>query len=401
LALTVAALVAVLLSPTTSLASPAFGGKGPDEGGQTARVVPKAAAAIAAAPAGAESLYIGDEHTMAVNRVDAVTGAYQGAFIPTDPNSPDGYGVGGIDGPRGLLFFEGKLFLNNQNEYQPPNDNYPGEVLEYAGNTGQFLGALVPCQPVAPYNRPCSADAPFNPRQLVAGPGHTLFVADLGDFGADTPPFPGRIAQFDSMTGQFLGNLDATGFTAPGGFNPRGLVWGPDGMLYVSVVGNLQGTDTTPPDRISGYIVRFNPITSKYANVFTSNAGAGCAADLHRPEGLVFGPDGKLYVTSFRANASDTDKILVFDGRRGTCLKEIALYTVGQDRAYAQDIIFGPKGDLFVPILTTGEIRRYNVQTGAYTTFVASSANGGPLTAPWSLIFRDSDPRTLSYKGPG
>ena len=70
---------------------------------------------------------------------------------------------------------------------------------------------------------------------------------------------------------------------------------------------------------------------------------------LHRPEGLVFGPDGNLYITSFRKDSDDTDKILIFNGD-GDLLFKINLYIAGQQpRAFAQAILFGPEGKLIVP----------------------------------------------------
>jgi hypothetical protein len=123
-----------------------------------------------------------------------------------------------------------------------------------------------------------------------------VYVADLGDFHAHQ----GAVKQFEAETGDFIGDLDSTGFPAP--FFPRGLVFGPDRLLYVSVVGNL-----APPaqDVLSGYVLRFNPDTGRFVDVFASHDTGGCPGRLHRPEGLAFGPDGKLYVTSFRADANE------------------------------------------------------------------------------------------------
>jgi hypothetical protein len=125
-------------------------------------------------------------------------------------------------------------------------------------------------------------------------------------------------------------------------------------------------------------------------------ASAGTAPDLHRPEGLTFGPDGRLYVTSFRANTNDTDKVLVLDGT-GAQQDEIILDPTGQPRAYAQAIVFGPGGKLFVPITNTGEVRSYDVATKISTPFEAP----GTLDSPWYLTFGQTDPATLAYGTPG
>jgi hypothetical protein len=114
----------------------------------------------------------------------------------------------------------------------------------------------------------------------------------------------------------------------------------------------------------------------------------------------VFGPAGNLYITSFRANANDNDKILVFNGTTGAFLatKTIVLDQVGQPRAFAMALLFGPGGFLYVPISgngphTTGEVRRYDVINGGFDIFATSAHLG----EPWYLTFGKTDPATLDY----
>jgi hypothetical protein len=136
------------------------------------------------------------------------------------------------------------------------------------------------------------------------------------------------------------------------------------------------------------------------------------ACDFNRPEGLVFGPDGNLYVTSFQASSTDTDKILIFAGpygrKPGALRGKIDLDQVGQDRAYAQALLFGPEGRLFVPITPStgayaGQVRRYNVNDLGnirFDIFVPSSSMGtSPLVSSWYLTFGNTDPATLNYMG--
>jgi hypothetical protein len=137
--------------------------------------------------------------------------------------------------------------------------------------------------------------------------------------------------------------------------------------------------------------MRWNPTTGQFLGVF---AASNAVNDLNRPEGLVFGPDGNLYVASFRAAAADTDKIVEFNGSTGAYLGKIDLDAVGGPRAFAQALEFGPGGQLFVPITADGSIRSYDVATHGYTVFVAA---GGALVQPLYLTFGQTNPATLAY----
>jgi DNA-binding beta-propeller fold protein YncE len=352
-------------------------------------------------PASADDfLYIGDGGDDSVKRFDARTGNYLGNFVAP--------GSGGLEGPRGMIFSKGSLLVVNQNVLE----DFAGEILRYRNN-GSFLNALVPCNP--PLQRiTCDPNAPFIPRGLIRGLGNTVLVADLFSIGANFQP-PGHVKEINAKTGEFIRNFDTTGFTSP--FFPRGIVRGPDGLIYVSVIGSLEPTDPNF-DNLSGYILRFNPRTGKLVDTFVNNpagnTGSGCTQHLHRPEGLVFGPDNKLYVTAFRANANDNDKVLVFN-RNGSCVDQINLAPsesqVGANgRAFAQALLFGPEGRLFIPIngpvagvsgpvtsIHAGEVRRYNVRTKTFSIFVPSAANGGSLQQPWYLTFGETNPSTLKY----
>ena len=102
--------------------------------------------------------------------------------------------------------------------------------------------------------------------------------------------------------------------------------------------------------------------------------------------GWFLGRTGNLYVTSFRFNSNPinpaaVDSIRAYD-RFGRFLESILLYDRGEPRAFAQAILFGPDGNLFVPISgggpSTGEIRQYDVRAKKYDIFV----KGGILVSP-------------------
>jgi hypothetical protein len=329
----------------------------------------------------ADSLYVGDVGDDTVKRYDAKTGQFLGVFVNkfasgTIPGEP-------IVGPRGLIFdHHGKLLLVNQNVNQAQN----GTILSYRSTTGEFLGALVPFT---------DRNSPVAPRGLALR--GALYVASeegedqIGKFGN------GKLKVY-SKQGDSLPSLNpSVAIISQGLFHPRGVVFGPDGHLYVSTWPQLGA-------RPSGNILSFDTEKRVFLGVFASNANY---FNFTGPEGLSFGSDGNLYVTSFRLDATDTDKILVFSGPRkahpGTLLYKIDLDQVGGNRAVAEALLFGPSGFLYVPIFRTdgspGEIRRYNVSTDTFPkTFDLFVSPGGPLIAPWYLSFGKTDPATLAYR---
>lgn len=326
-------------------------------------------------------LFIGDARDNTVKRFNAETGEFSGTFVAT--------GRGHLKGPRGLVFDHyGNLLVSNQNV----NTSKNGSVNEYKGQTGAYLGELVSFK---------GNNAPHAPLGIVLSPsGNELYVADIIDRDGNS----GELRAYDANTGTFLYNFDHSDFM--GDFFPRSLVFGPDGFLYVSVRNN----PNTELGQLGGWVLRFDLETRKLVDDYFIQSSN--SIPLHRPEGLVFGPDGtNLYVTSFRANINDTDKILVFDHLSGVLVDRIDLYAVGEPRAFAQAILFGPNGRLFVPITgptkpntslpsgpVTGSVRSYDVQTKDIETFVQPASMNGPLGSPWYLTFGQTNPSTLNYE---
>jgi hypothetical protein len=224
------------------------------------------------------------------------------------------------------------------------------------------------------------------------------------------PAGTGCVQAFDAGNGKFLGFLPPPNELAAS-FHPRGVVIGPDEVSNDPVLG---GT--------GGQILVYDPETLRFKYIFINDDTCippATSCDFNRPEGLVFGPDGNLYVTSFRAAQGDTDKILIFAGpgksRPGSFIGQIVLdSTDPAQRAFAQALLFGPKGHLFVPISGppggnyTGDVRRYDVQTKSFSpnpapfrAFVTSGGSGQPLGAPFYLTFGNTDPGTLAYQNQG
>ena len=195
-------------------------------------------------------LYVSGEFNNAVLRYDSITASFISSFAST-----------GLSGPRGLTFGgDGNLYVASLGNQQ---------VIKFNGSTGAFIQALV--SPVA-----------FHPQSLTFGSDGNLYVADTGN---------GNILRFNGTTGLFM-NVFASG----GSSVATDLAFGPDGNLYVA---------TGFPD---SRVVRYNGKTGAFIGTFVSSGSGG----LLGADGLVFGDDEKLYVSS-----SQNSEILAYSATTG------------------------------------------------------------------------------------
>lgn len=323
--------------------------------------------AVAGAARADDVLFVGDAGDNTIKAFDSGDGSL--VWIS------DGPAVSGLAGPRGIIIRDGELLVVNQNVDQP----VPGEVLRFDAATGEFLGSVVDAT---------DHDAPFAPFGMVLGPDDEL---NIGNLMRKDSSSPGRVGRYDAVSGAFLNELTVKGNE----HHPRGVVFGPDGALYAASRDLKNG--------LGGAVYRFSKLNGKAEVLIDDKGGFG---RLNRPDGLVFGPDGLLYVTSFRAAAGDTDSVRIYDAS-GHFVDKIELFNpASEPRAFSQAILFGPDGALFVSIIdrgalgnNLGELRAYDVPSKTYVVFAANVADGGALLQPNYMTFGGTNPVTLSYEG--
>lgn len=135
-------------------------------------------------------------------RYDGQTGAFIDAFVAP--------GSGGLTGTAGLVFGpDSNLYAVNF------DDN---SVLRYDGQSGAFINEFVPSD----------SGGLYRPRDLVFGPDDNLYVSST----LSATVFSNSILRYDGQTGVFIDAFVPSG--SGGLYDPRSLVFGPDGNLYVN-----------------------------------------------------------------------------------------------------------------------------------------------------------------------
>ena len=282
------------------------------------------------------NLYVSDRlfktSQQAVLQYNGTSGAFQAVFASQDLGSPRGV----VFGPDGDLYVV---------DGGPGSDGTDASVERFDGQTGAFLSDFV-----AP-----GSGGIAHPGFEVFGPDGNLYVGDVHS---------GRILRYDGTTGAPLPGAGNTGAdfvaAAAGGLDaPQGMVFGPDGNLYVAS-GNFFTAPDGPAykgDDPPGAVLKFEGPTGPTPGAFLGTFIAGGSGGLANPLGLLFGPDGDLYVSS--------------------CVKS---------------------GDVYKAEAHTSVVLRYDGTTGAFLSTLVAPDSGG-LRCPLSMCFTETDPTTLNFDG--
>ena len=164
-------------------------------------------------------------------------------------------------------------------------------------------------------------------------------------------------------------------FARRGGLTePEGIAFGPDGNLYVS--------------SRSDEVLRYDGEKGKFIDVFASGHG------LLDPAGIAFGgPDDDLFVSSGLTDDGQGNQILRFDGTTGAFEAVVdPANTAGLDDPEA--MAFGSDGLLYVastPEAGPGEVLRYDPADNSFVDEFVSAASSEILDPPGLVFGPDGD----------
>jgi sugar lactone lactonase YvrE len=272
-----------------------------------------------------------------VLQYNGTTGAFQAVFASQN-----------MTGPRGLLFGpDGNLYVADASG----KTGVPATVERFDGKTGAFLNT---------FNQESSYGLTTSPSYMVFGPDGDLYVAAVHE---------GVIYRYDGTTGAPLPAPGQPGAifvpAGSGGLDgPAGIVFGADGNLYVASANWFTTSNNGPfydGDFPPGAVLRFEGPSGPNPGAFLGTFVAGGSGGLANPNGILFGPDGDLFVASSVEHGSEGNPLNAEPG--------------------------------------TSQVLRYDGTTGAFLgTFVTPDSGG--LKNAWFLTFTETNPTTLNYDTP-
>ncbi len=230
-------------------------------------------------------------------------------------------------------------------------------VTRVAQETGALLGDAIPR----------GQGGLFHPDAMVLGPDGDLYVSS-GDTAENS-----AILRYDGKTFAFESR-----FASGGGLvRPYGLAFSPDEkQLYVASF-------------LSDQLLRYDARTGAFVDVVAR--GDGKPGGLNGPNGLVFGPDGKLYVSTegsvavggkptFPGLPSQVLRIDVATKAMEVFVDQPALSPAGLKFISLVGVAFGPDCtsgacDLFVSDFAN-DIRRYDARSGALKSTIPTNYSG-------------------------
>lgn len=119
--------------------------------------------------------------------------------------------------------------------------------------------------------------------------------------------------------------------------------------------------DMLVASRATNEILRYDETTGEYLGVFASHSR------LNQPELMVFGPDGKLYVTTnnFYTDENIPYSVLRFDGQTGAFVDEFI-------ESGVTGIAFGADGKIYAAGNGSSTIARFDGTSGAFIDFFST-----------------------------
>jgi sugar lactone lactonase YvrE len=230
---------------------------------------------------------------------------------------------------------------------------FTDQVLEYDGKTGAYLGVVIPAGANPSGTNPLHA-----PWAVTFGPDGNLYVAGV---------LSNNVLRYNMTTGA----VDEFVSSSAGLWHPR-IEFGPEGNLYVTN-GDAGPSDTSP---FQDQVLRFQgptspspgsplPAPGQTGAVFVPAGTAGGSLD--NPTDAAWGPDGNLYVASWRTNSVNR-----YDATTGAYMGAFVAPGSG-GLTGAAFLAFRPDGFLYVASQNDGAVYRYNATTGAFSNKVYQS----------------------------
>lgn len=216
------------------------------------------------------------------------------------------------------------------------------DLVEYDGQGGALVRSFFDACPT-------SLAIPFD--VTVGADGHVYVSC----------PASSGVHRFDGVTGFPLGFFVSGG--SGGLVTPRGLVFGPNGNLFVA--------------SFSGEVLEYDGTTGAFIGVFIDATGNGGGA--MDPYGLVF-HGGSFFVASFFP-----DEVKEFDATTGAFVQTFVTSDAG-GLSGPTNLVFGPDGDLYVTSYDDNAVRRYDGTNGSFVELFVASGSGG-LSGPFDLEF--------------
>jgi len=295
-----------------------------------------------------------------------------------------------------------RIAPNNDNDLVQPwaciFSPYDGDLLVSAGHfvRGRYIGALrfngVTLDFIDEFTPKINES-----HAITFGPDGNLYI------GQRITQDEGVISRFDGLTGEFLG--DFVPLASGGLSHPTGHVFGPRGK------GNRE-LDLYVADGPTGDILRYDGDTGEFLGVFVAGGTGGLAF----PYGLVFGPDGDLYIANLEGAAAG---VLRFEGpasRSPGAFVELLIPSGSGGLIQPFGLLFGPDAngdgdhDLYVNSQfinphsfrtekDTSSVKIYDGVSGDYIRDLVTVETSGGLEGPALMSFTASHPITLEYLG--